>query len=751
MKQNKIILCLLLVTALPFANAETPNGTIRFDCPDMPDPKFQFHFTRELIRLAATTTAFNTVENIYVHVYDSPEPAFDKLVAHHSEVLKAENWHSIREDGTIRLYMLTENASQNQGADRTVIGVFVIVKSDGDLYLLNIVARISPQQVGELLASFGELGILVSELQSLGELTLPTLSAVEETGSPLPLPTLFRLAGNPATAQQQKDIKTFSMSAAIAYEESHVGHWIYRGHPIDRIQIRADTHDQVATVSEGLKNGSKDITELLDNLLASSDSADTARFMVRLEERSITINAGDKLDETQPSLLARSFRTREGYPIHEIVIRGSRYTEANAIRGVLETGPEEIEKAVEALPNAVSAFETVSLLIEETEARRTAIITIDEKLPAPRVYFDGTPLVGFNRVTGWELGGHIEAGRRIQMAHTTSFGASLPASFPRGSIEKDNSKFFGRIGYGFSHKQPYFRIGGTAVWGEPYSRHLGLTAQFHRATSIIAPELFSGYDDSATVLLRIFGVPDHQNYYLRRGFEVALQWKPVVPTHAFKLVLLAEAHDSLEKHTDWHLFNWRSKSVVRDNPMITPGQMRSATFKYDFYTRSLDLGWHNTVFVEHSNRSFGSDFDWTRFQAHFRYAYPIGRHQIRMRGVVGSATAPLPVQRQFVMGGIGTLNGYPLYAFAGDAGLLLNMEFIYELFSFNFLNISAALILDEGQVWDVSDSQSGFDPKGSIGLGLQLETDVDVFRFNVAKAFEADQGVQYNLMFFYSF
>ena len=592
------------------------------------------------------------------------------------------------------------------------------------------------------MAGLGELGVEVSELQSLGELTLPTLSA-----APLPLPTLFRLVGNPAAAQQQKDSKTFSMSADSAYEESHVGHWVYRGHPIERIQIRANTHAQVATVSDGLKSGSKDITELLDTLLASRASADTARFMVRIEERSLTIHAGDKLDETQPSLLAKSFRTREGQPIHEIVIRGSRYTDANTIRGVLDTGPEEIEKAVGALPGAVSAFETVSLMIEETEARRTAVITISENLPAPRVYFDGTPQVGFNRVTGWELGAYMEAGRRIQMAHTTSLGFS----FPRDSLKNDNSKFFGRVGYGFSNKQSYFRFGGTAVWGEPYSWNLGLTAQFHRATSIIAPELFSGYDDSATVLLRIFGVPDHQDYYLRRGIEVALQWKPVIPTHAFKLILLAEAHDSLEKHTDWHLFNWRSKSVVRDNPMIIPGQMRSATFKYDFYTRSLDLGWHNTVFVEHSNPSFGSDFDWTRFQAHVRYAYPIGHHQIRMRGVVGSATAPLPVQRQFVMGGIGTLNGYPLYAFAGDAGFLFNMEFLYNLFSFDFLNISAALILDQGQVWDVSDGQNGFDPKGSIGIGLQFETDVDIFRFNVAKAFDADQRVQYNLMFFYSF
>ena len=179
--------------------------------------------------------------------------------------------------------------------------------------------------------------------------------------------------------------------------------------------------------------------------------------------------------------------------------------------------------------------------------------------------------------------------------------------------------------------------------------------------------------------------------------------------------------------------------------------MRSAMFRYDFDTRNNYLGSHHTFFVEHSNPAFGSDFNWTRFQAHLRYAYPLGDHQIRARAVVGSATAPLPIQRQFVMGGIGTLNGYPLYAFAGDAGLLFNIDFLYHLLNFGNHSFSAALTLDEGQVWNLSENPRGFDPKGSVGIGLQYETDVDVFRFNVAKAFDAEQGVRYNFMFFYSF
>ena len=568
----------------------------------------------------------------------------------------------------------------------------------------------------------------------------------------MPLPTLFRISKDSAVTN-----KTDSAFFSASYMENHHGHWTYRGHPIERIQIRASETKQVATVSNGLKNGAGDITELLDGLSSTNNSVETPRFIVLPEERTIKISAGRMLDETQPTTLTKSFRTRDGDPIHEIVIRGNQYTEANTVRvASLKKDLQRLRQSVDTLPNAVSTIEKASLLIEERDAQRIAIITAVEKPPPSRFYMEGTPQLGFNRVTGWELGAHLESGFRVQRAHTSSFGFS----FSTEPNKEDNSKVFGQIGYGLSDKQPYYRFGGRAVWEEPYSWYLGLTAQYHRATSTIAPDLFSHYVDAGTVFLRIFGVPDHQDYYLRQGVEVELQWSVVfpkrpsqfrLPDHSFKLILLAELHESLQKHTDWHMFNWRSKSEVRDNPLITHGQMRSVMFRYDFDTRNNYLGAHHTFFVEHSNPAFGSDFDWTRFQAHLRYAYPIGDHQIRARAVIGSATAPLPIQRQFVMGGIGTLNGYPLYAFAGDAGLLFNVEFLYHLFSFGNQSLSAALVLDEGQVWNVSESQQGFDPKGSVGIGLQIENDVDVFRFNVAKAFDAEQGVQYNFMFFYSF
>ena len=742
-----IIFLLLLITAAR-TSAETPDGKIPFDCPDTPDATFQFHFTHELIALAATTVPFNTVKNIYFRVYNYEVGVFDKLVAYYTENLKAKNWHALREDsGDLLLYVLEETGVQKPRADNTLAGIFAVVKGKEDIYLLNIVGSIPSQQMRKLLANLDELGIDVPELKSLGELALPKSEEIAA-----PMLTLFRTAGNPAVAKGQ-----IHVSFSSSYEENHQGHWTYRGHPIERIEIRADELKQVATISDGLKSGAKDITELLDNQLSKNRSVDAPKFIVHAAERRITITAGKLLDETQPTMLTKLFRTREGDPIHEIVIRGNRRTETNTFRDAFEQGTEEVESVIEALPNAVPTLEKVELLIEEKDSQRTAIITVVEKPLASRFYFQGSPRLGFNRVTGWEVGARIESGFRQQEANESSFRFGFSPESRRNDTPKF---FFGQVGYGFGDKQPYYQVGGEAVWSEPYSWDLGLTAQFHRTTSIIAPDLFSHYVDTPTTILRVVGVPDHQNYYLREGIEVALQWKAVLrkhpstlmlPNHFFKLILLAESHDSLEKSTDWYLFNWGTKSEVRDNPAITPGRMHSAMFRYDFDTRNDYLGWHNTFFVEHSNPTFGSDFEWTRFQTHLRYAYPLGGNQIRGRVVVGSATAPLPIQRQFVMGGIGTLNGYPLYAFTGDAGFLLNMEFIYRLFSFGSQSFSAALILDGGQAWNRSEDQWHFDPKGSVGIGLQYETDVEVFRFNVAKAFDSEQGIQFNFLFFYSF
>ena len=74
-----------------------------------------------------------------------------------------------------------------------------------------------------------------------------------------------------------------------------------------------------------------------------------------------------------------------------------------------------------------------------------------------------------------------------------------------------------------------------------------------------------------------------------------------------------------------------------------------------------------------------------------------------------------------------------------------------NVLEFSDTDLFLVLFLDAGQAWNVSDERYMFEPKSNAGIGLQLgETDA-ILRFNVSKAFEADQGIRFNTVWFYSF
>ena len=650
MKHILYFIAFLLLTVSPQTSAETPDGTIPFDCPDVPNTKFQFHFTRELIELAVTTAPFNTADDLYIHIYDDELGVYDKLIHHYSEKLKAKNWHGIQEDDRVGLYVLRRTAMQSPQADNTVTGTFAIVKGDAEIYLLNIVGSIPVEQMVLLLTDLGELGIGIPELESL--------------------------------------------------------------------------------------------------------------LALEIDKRSLSSPTG--------------FRIADGSPIYDIQIKGNQKIDQTEILETLRAGNEDLNKAVEALRKEKgSELEKVESSIKEENGRHTAVITVKEHSPSRSSgSFTVNPVIRFNRVSGWQSG----ATSKIDVA-----GARLPNGMPTSNI-------FTYTGYGFGSKITNYEIGIDTLPFATYTRFnnpeadadkwyhgFGINARVHRTTDI-TPQNVSPYrvDNSANdpfgLLYTIFGAEDLHNYYLRRGFEIAFRWQLlprmeyIPPRHLVALTLLAENHKSLEKSTDWHLFNWRSTSKARENPAITPGRMRSVMFRYDLNLRqgspgTDSLGWHNTFSVEHSNATFGSDFDFTRYQLHLRYAHPLGEHRIRTRAVGSFSTAALPIQRQFTIGGPGVLNGYPVYAFAGDRGYLFNIEYFHnlqELFTwrniqFDFFNLFLVLFLDAGQTWNVTDETHPLVPKGDAGIGFQFGESDSFLRFNIAQAFESEQSVQFNLLWFYSF
>lgn len=304
---------------------------------------------------------------------------------------------------------------------------------------------------------------------------------------------------------------------------------------------------------------------------------------------------------------------------------------------------------------------------------------------------------------------------------------------------------FGTMSYGFSSQRLNYRAGGGVALGD--TSHLTYSAQIHRLTSVRDRDIL--LSDSEQFLRGLWGT-DFQDYYLREGGVMALQWQSPNIKHSLGAFVLWEEHESLQRTMNFHLRNWSAHPDLagQSNSTIHDGRMRSISLKYDFDTRgdtdlkydpdnpySGDIGeWYNTFLVEHASPAIGSDFDFTRFQVHFRHYYPIGDDRIDARLKVGTAMGQLPYQRQFVMGGIGTLRGYSLYEFAGNHGFLFNLEYAHSIEDNSFI----IPFVDIGQVWYRLEDVKDMKPKVNLGIGFQGGP----FRLNLAKSIEEERGYQ---------
>ena len=821
----KVLVMLLLLTGGE-VYAQSDDGRVSFDCPDVPSSQFQFDLSSDVIALVMEDPTsdiaplFKSVNDLYLRNYRNRSGNFKKMHAYYSEALKGRGWLALgqysqtdAEKINLHLYILPK--------DETVRGIFVIVKDKGGIYLINIVCEIPRRQLGDLLLNLNQLGIEIPRLMSLKPRDL-------ELAPPPPPPKPVKPATDPPITEKRE---TAEPTTDETPEPPPLWDWYADGEQIHEIQIQSKLTSPEGTdpksieetiVAERekllkiLRNGSGELREVIPVLAGALD--DSRKVSLRTTEEGakriaiISVISMEKISvlksmkisgkreqvsvedrwfisqeaEVDTPLAATRFWARD-VPIHEVRIRGNQKVPAARIRQTLDNASPDIDKALRTLFKVMPHFEEVRLQVDETDAKYIATISVEEKPLSTDAYLGLSPplRLGFNRVTGWEIGTGFEVGKRKEVGPLWMWNIS-------NSQRNQISRLFGKVSYAFGNPHIHYRLGGIANWGKPYTWNLKLTGQLYRLTDAVAPELFPGYNSGIGIFQRIIGVPDLQNYYLRQGAEIGLYWAPIMPTHSFRLSMLAESHRSLQKSTDWFVTNWTSKLALRDNPPITAGQLRSVTFQYDFLNRTKSLGWHNTFLVEHSSAAVGSDFDFTRLQLHLRYAFPLANNRIRTRLLLGYSDSPLPIQRQFVVGGMGGLRGYPWYrqetdsngiityesghtgspyAFAGDRGFLLNIEYHYKLSNLLRWNIfkNAFLIafLDEGQVWHVSEDAYAFNPKASVGIGIQFGEDDSVvvvnvpglhsgrddsvFRVNIAKALESGLGVQITTAWYHSF
>ena len=711
-----MLLSLSLLILSGTANAQPQNGLVPFDYPNEPFAEFRFDLDRSTIALVMGDTAphivslFDTLVHLHLRTYKARH--FDKILWYYGTNLKAQGWSAFEKSANFHLYTLTQN--------ETVIGIFVAVKSGKEMYLINMGGQFAPKQVSELLDNLGALGIEIPELNAFGAQSAPVSPA-----------TVFRTP---------------------------------EGDPIHEVRIQGNQEITEPQIEKMLEEGPDEIIVAMATL--RSKLPDTQTLTVRIDTEGgkriaiIIVTAQPDTGTSPPTSMASPdeitqeqatptrFRTAEGEPIHEVQIRGNRKITEAEIRAVLDDAPEDIGKAIGTLREPLPYFSRVTLQIEADSTKRVATVTVAEKTLSSDYYFYATPLVQFNRVTGLLPAARLEVGKRRRMG-------PLWMWYIPSSVREHLSKLSGDVGYGFGNRDLNYRMGGDMIWGEPDILTLGVSAQIHRATNVIAPDLLPYYDDLSTAWANLWGNPQVHNYYLNEGVELSFRWEPVGSTHSLKLIMRTESHESLQKTTDWYIGNWSSESEAEENPPITPGLLRSVTLQYDLNTRrNSNMGWYNTLLVEHSNPVVGSDFDFTQFQLQLRYAVPRGNNLIRTRLMLNVTTGALPIQRQFVLGGAGTLNGYLPYEFAGDHGALLNIEYLYRLsnlYHWGFLKETfIVLFFDQGQVWNTSDKPYRFDPKTSLGIGWQSGEEY-VFRFYISKSLESERKAEVISTWYYNF
>ena len=372
---------------------------------------------------------------------------------------------------------------------------------------------------------------------------------------------------------------------------------------------------------------------------------------------------------------------------------------------------------------------------------------------------------GLNPVDGIRLGGGIELGTpwNPDPYFFDRSGETIRRNLNTGTILVENKKdlnipsnpglrpfVYGSMSFATRSVPPNYRLGGGITFGEKFN--LTYSAQIHRLTSTRDRDLLLSGSEQ---FLRAFFSTDFQDYYTRQGGVMALQWQNPTLKHTLGLSLLLEQHDSIFSERDTY-FRIGTASyhldtlLPRVNSLIYSGKMHSLSLKYDFDTREntkvrYDLRnratkneWYNTFLIEHSNSEFGSTYDFTRLIIHLRNYHPIGENRIDTRLKIGFAATEysLPFQRQFVLGGIGTLRGYSLYEFVGNHGFLFNLEYLHNLTKEFFI----VPFVDIGEAWENMNDIRNINPKINLGIGFQL----GIFRLNFARPLERERGYQAN-------
>lgn len=97
--------------------------------------------------------------------------------------------------------------------------------------------------------------------------------------------------------------------------------------------------------------------------------------------------------------------------------------------------------------------------------------------------------------------------------------------------------------------------------------------------------------------------------------------------------------------------------------------------------------------------------------------------EFRMFGSAQIASAATLSSDLFSLGGYGSVRGAPLAQETGEAGAILNVEYLHNVWHDDKTNVAFGPFFDAGKVWNRVDGQALDDTMYSVGLGLEAKGD----------------------------
>ena len=244
-------------------------------------------------------------------------------------------------------------------------------------------------------------------------------------------------------------------------------------------------------------------------------------------------------------------------------------------------------------------------------------------------------------------------------------------------------------------------------------------------------------------LAGVFVKRTFRDYYRRRGVQVHAGFRP--STHQEVLAAWRrDRHEPLSNTTDFSLF--RRDAEFRENAGVADAEVGALVLAYAFDSRGLnretisdryqrhlldDLyrnvprggrGWRADWTSEIAGHGFGGDCEFTRHILNVRGGMPAGPHQsVAARALLGWSDGSLPVEREFAIGGIGTIHGHRFKAAAGEGMTLFNVEYALDVEGQYIENPNALRVLLFFDAGRIRQPLRGSDEwLTGLGAGVQL-------------------------------